>query len=567
MKHVDVPGLPPCSQSAQCLRFLDELEAQETSKAFEQISFTEDMQDERLLAKLRLHIPDCPTCTAVLAQARRLRSQQRMILHNYLFEAESRVPSTTPQIFAAIQSEQRTASEAEQKRLDYYLPEIVLPPGIQQLNGKRASTTGPLPSKQRLLSNALALATVAAIIIVAAGLFDRMLTRSTLLHPGQKAAVDTHGWNEAVIGLTIFSAASGAARSMTRIYNYNPASERHEQLLPPIYADAIQLDSITRDGQNLLYHYSSGGQTEYATLTPLPGTGFFYQQDKSNTGNVVWMDSRTVLIATVRSGIEEVDIQTGAHTSILPTLKTIGLAFYRAPYLYFVGAEDRAEGALYRVNTSNPAETPLQVTMPSPGSTYWLSPDGTTVFYANKGPAGEQIVYAVENDGTNLRILRRGDVTPIGYASNNALMFMQEVDGKFQVVQLGATPQEKEQVVLADAAPGATSLCDQAIAPGIAPICDTNIALAPYGYGLILHAYYADGTHKVLYDDLATGQRSVLLSFASNDTAQVQLPGWDRIPVPGTQSKPGSTPTVTVTSFSAGTLLGEVSPTRQGFIR
>lgn len=179
--------------------------------------------------------------------------------------------------------------------------------------------------------------------------------------------------------------------------------------------------------------------------------------------------------------------------------------------------------------------------MRSPGSTFWLSPDGTTIFYLNRGPDNSKGIYAVNIDGTHSRLLYEGYAVPIGYGENDAVMFMQEVNKKFQVVQLGATPKQNK-TVMADAAPGATSLCDHLVLPGTPPICDNNIALAPYGHKLILNAYYPGGRHKVLYDDLITRQSSTLLASLDSET-QVQLPGWDTMSVSGTGSSPVSVPT------------------------
>jgi hypothetical protein len=121
-------------------------------------------------------------------------------------------------------------------------------------------------------------------------------------------------------------------------------------------------------------------------------------------------------------------------------------------------------------------------------------------------------------------------------------MFMREVDNKFQVVQLDNTSKHNDTVVMTDAAPGAISLCDQQQLSGTTPICDENIALAPYGHKLILNAYYPGGKHKILYDDLTTNQSSVLLPDL-NSNIQVQLPGWDKMSVPGIGSSPTPFPT------------------------
>lgn len=132
--------------------------------------------------------------------------------------------------------------------------------------------------------------------------------------------------------------------------------------------------------------------------------------------------------------------------------------------------------------------------------------------------------HAVNSDGTNLRLLRK-DGLPIGYAADNALMIMRMVQGRFEVAELGANG-TITRVVLADAAPGAIVLCD----PGASgTMCDRNSALAPYRHALIVSATYTNGSRKLWSDDLITGKQCILLTPES--AVQVQLPGWDRLPV------------------------------------
>src|SRR6202007_825343 len=100
------------------------------------------------------------------------------------------------------------------------------------------------------------------------------------------------------------------------------------------------------------------------------------------------------------------------------------LNFYRQPFLYFTGAEQSAADTLYRINLTQAGAVPQQVATSSPDTRFWLSPDGTTIFYANKGSSGEEGIYAVNSDGTHLRVRRSGPGTPIGYASDNTLMLM-----------------------------------------------------------------------------------------------------------------------------------------------
>src|SRR5690242_14160300 len=99
MKYVDIRDLPPCSFSPQCLRLIDDLDVPAAARSPARLSHIADFQDERQLRQLRSHVPGCPTCSALLLEARRLRSQQRLMLHRFLIANEKRVPSTTSAIF------------------------------------------------------------------------------------------------------------------------------------------------------------------------------------------------------------------------------------------------------------------------------------------------------------------------------------------------------------------------------------------------------------------------------------------------------------------------------------
>ena len=548
MKQRDSHGFRPCPFSAQCLRLLDDLDSPTISQQFEKFSFPYDLQDEYLLDQLRLHVPDCPTCSALVTHARRVRSQQRAALYSLLQENESEVPSTTPQIFAELYREQNGAA-SNTKRMQYYLEELVVSPGFDTLHAhgnakhdlvSKSPTTG---RSRQILRNAFSLATIAALVFAAVGLFGHMFASShstATFAPVTKsdsnpptASLAQPVWGSFVVGLTVLSVSS--ALGVTSIYNYDAATGKRQQLGQSFAADSVQLDSIPHDGQNLLYHYESGKRVFYQTLQSSAKTSYFYQLDASdwNAGNAVWMDSNHVFVADGEYGVVEVDTRTGEIVYRLPVPRTVQLAFYHTPYLYYISGLPVQQGVwptLYRVNTALSNDQPHKISLRSPGSTYWFSPDGSKIFYLNKGPDGQKGIYAVNIDGTNSQLLRTGDVTPIGYADNNALMFMQEVNDKFQVVQLGATANQTEKVVMPDAAPGAASLCDSQASPRSPGICDNNIALAPYGHELVLNAYYPDGKHKVLYDNLATGQSSVLMQNLTSNI-QVQLPGWDTMNV------------------------------------
>jgi hypothetical protein len=309
--------------------------------------------------------------------------------------------------------------------------------------------------------------------------------------------------------------------------------------LPP----NTRVDGVSSDGNTVLYQNSNQFTTDYWRL-PRPGSGAaFFVLSNSVAGNAIWMpDNRHALVLAVGQGVMEVDTQTGQGVDIIPLpmssqssqqVEIDQLAFYHAGYLYFVGAQGACQDELCRIQIGAAGAVAHPITFRTSNTSYWLSPDGTTIYFANhQGPAGQAGIYAVDSDGTHMRRLRPyADAEPIGYAADMSLEVMRNLNGKFVVVKLGAT-QQADSVVLADAAPGAVTLCNAPNPPGVAPICDSNIALAPMGGMLMLNAGYADGSNKLWSIDLQSGKRLQIASPLPQPGTQLQLIGWDRITVP-----------------------------------
>jgi len=547
MKYVDIRDLPPCSFSPQCLRLIDDLDLPPAPPASTRLAYIEDLQDERQLRQLRSHVPGCPTCSALLVEARRSRTQQRMMLYHYMVANQRQVPATAGAIFEAIRRENRTEEECAGHLGDTYTREQHLPKrALATQDVVPASLPIPLytrPSqRRRFFQNVLTLATVAAVILAAVGLLNRFVVQpgatsnsSTQTSkpdqtPQPGSGVSNEGWNSVLFGLTVLSAA-GMVQSLA-FYSYNSTSGHMDLLVSStqIMASAT-MEGISSDGQSLLYDETSIDQQKtYKTFSPATHAHSVYSVSAALSGNAVWMDTTHFLVQDIGGGVRELNARTGASQQIW-SLKTGRLTFYHQPFLYFVGGENLETGALYRANLSQANPTPQRVTNPSLNTRFWLSIDGTTVFYANRGPAGVQGIYAVGSDGTNSRVLLKGPAIPIGYAEDNALMVMEQVQNKFQVIKMGTTPSAPMKVILADAAPGAVSLCGF---PALVAVkaCDQNIALAPYGHGLLLNASYANGTSNLVYDNLDTGTSQVIRSLPAN--ASVQLPGWSRMSIAST---------------------------------
>jgi hypothetical protein len=190
---------------------------------------------------------------------------------------------------------------------------------------------------------------------------------------------------------------------------------------------------------------------------------------------------------------------------------------------------------LWRVNVLT--GTVQRVTKTFRGRSYLLSPDGTTIFYADKmggNALGATAIYTINVNagGAFSHLLVQIDAVPVGFAADNALELLGRVNGAFQLIKLKPTEPSVDRVVLYDVAPGANVLCENP-ALTAAPVCDENAALSPYGHGLVVEALYKDGSTKIWGDNLNTGKHIILQTVhGSVSAAHMQLPGWDRIQVP-----------------------------------
>jgi len=515
----DRASLPSCPLSKHYLQYLDLLDSPYFLHHSEQFPAEENDGEQRMLERLRTHLPACPTCTAIVRQARWLRSQQRSALQDVLLANEQHMPSTVVAIMEAIRQEPRLLPHSFQRRFTDEFPIIE----IGQFR-KPAAQAQRSPSRSyTLLRNILSMTAVIVLILAASVLFNHLLLYRTISTTASYSQPNfTDEWRSVVIGRDMSGRMS--------IENYDPYTGRHLPLVPLFSATHSTIDSVSHDGHNILYHYSSSGHTYYATLAPRPQTGYFYSLQEDNAGPTIWMgDSRHVLIATHNQGILEVDSQTGDARTVAMVLHVNHLWFYRDGYLYFNYTAENSPFNLWRVNIAT-GNVEL-VIKTSNGRSYFLSPDGTTVFYVDTmGTSRKTAIYTtnVSSLTESSHLLLSSAAIPVGFALDNTLELVQEVHQTFQIVKLKPTQAAIERVVMADIAPGAVALCDS-VPTNAMPTCDENIALAPYGSGVIVTALKKDGTRQIWADDLTTGRTLLLQTISSSDTTHVQLPGWDRI--------------------------------------
>jgi Tol biopolymer transport system component len=344
-------------------------------------------------------------------------------------------------------------------------------------------------------------------------------TPSTNQAPGNTLLNDD--WN----GLLLVS---GDQSGQLTVSNYNYASGQLLQLLSALPAQT-EIDGISPDGSSLAYHIPSTSQTDYYVLdlrmTP-PLIRFQYHVSGSG-GNAIWLNAQTLLLNTP-TALLRVNMQQLQPKAVMAALPDTRLAFYSAPYLYFVGRVGSNQQALFRLPLGGTFDQRQAITPPvqRASTDFWLSPDGRTIYYVNYHSEAPGI-YAVDSDGGNRHRLRPWGV-PIGYAEDNSLMVMRYRQGSFEVVKLGLTPAQ-DQVLLQNAAPGASTLCAGRPIPATPVdaelICSNNVALAPYGHHLVVQAYYPDGHSTLLAYNLDNGQQ---LSAQAAPTSK--LIGYNRYP-------------------------------------
>jgi Domain of unknown function (DUF5050) len=529
MKYFDAEALPPCEYSAHCLRLLNDLDTPGDEHVFEQAHSTDtnDMQDEYLIEKLRVHVPDCPICSAKLASARLLRSRQRIALRRYLVDAESRVPSTTDRILSMARQplpDEMKLPSASQKRQSYILPEVFVPLILPKNNGHSNSNgnghftyaTTEQPSvnhSSHWLRNGFALATAAALLFAALGVFNHFVQHVSTPTSHEEGK----SWTSMIIGVSLLS----SLPVMTRLYNVDTTSGEREQLAPAIQSSQeIQHETVSPDGKSMLYYFSIQGQTVYTTLQMGQSGGVVTRVPDDDASNAIWMDNDHVLITHVHSGVEIIDIHTGVSVQHSASLINSYLLFYHSPYVYF---QDAQQTVMYRSNLLTGDRKQLTS---GAGGRYFtncmLNPDGLLLYCEaqnNQLSHFGRDLYMVNGDGSGVQSLnRRG--TLLGFTQDHTLLFLEAAANSYQVMQLGQTPQQ-DKIVMKNAAPPS------------AIVGAGNAMLAPDGHGLVVQdGNLAGASRGVWYDDLTTQTSRELFTYLPGSHGQ--LIGWDQLQVNGT---------------------------------
>ncbi len=536
MTYSDARALPPCEFSAHCLRLLNDLDAPGEERAFQQVFLTDarDKQDEYLIEKLRAHVPDCPVCSAKIAEARSLRLQQRIAMRRYLVDAESRVPSTTDRILSLARQmspEEMELPSTNPKRQRYMLPEVfvqLIQPrsdGLDNSNGNghfNQATDSQHPSanhSSHWLRNGFALATAAALIFAALGVFNHFMIHSgtPVLHDEAK------NWPSVIISVSLLS----TLPAISKFYNVDTSSGAREQMTPTDQsAQGTQYERVSPDGKDVLYHFSSQGQIIYTTLRMGQHGSYVTRVTAGGANTAIWLDNEHILLAFAQSGVEEFDIHTGRAVKQFASLRNVYLLFYHAPYLYFQNAQ---QTVIYRSNLATGEKEQL---IADAGGLYFthcvLNPADSSIYcegQTDKLSRSGSALYMVSGDGSGARALSRRGIL-LGFAPDHALLYLQIALNNYQVVKMGSTPQQ-DLVVMKNAA------------PAMAFVGAGDVMLAPDGHGLVVQdGNRADSLRGVWYDDLTTQTSRELFSYLPG--SYEQLIGWDQLRVTSITATPGA---------------------------
>ena len=531
MKYSDAEAIPPCEFSAHCLRLLDDLDAQGDESVHRRGLATDarDMQDEYLIEQLRAHVPDCPICSGKVAEARAQRSQQRLALHHYLVEAESRVPSTTDCILSMLRQtaqEEAEQSSTAQKRQRYMLPELFIPL-IQPENNDAAGGNGHFDamtdqqppathSTGVWLRNGFALATAAALIFAALGVFNQFV-----FHNGTTPLrEDAKSWSSIVIGMSLVS----SLPVISKIYNVDMTSGASEQMTPTgLPTQEMQYEAVSPDGKNVLSHFFAQDQTIYAIWQLGKSGSIVTRAAHAGASNAIWMDNDHILVAYAYNGVEEFDIHTGMVVKQFASLNNVHLLFYHAPYLYF---QDAQQTAIYRSNLATGGQEQLIASLNGLSLIRCVLYPERVVFYcegrSDRFSRAGNVLYQVNGDGLGAQALSREGIL-LGFAPDHTLLFLQVMFNHYQVVKLGETVSQ-DRVIMHDAAPAS------------ATIETGDAVLAPDGHGLVVQVNDTSSSLRgVWYDDLATQTSREVFPYLPGSSGQII--GWDQLSATGTTAE------------------------------
>ncbi len=505
-KASSAQGPLPCPSGAACLLWLDYLDLADSPREEPLADLTS--AELQTVQKLEQHLFDCPLCTQLMHSERKRHMRQRAVLQSLLREGEQLVPSTTGQILSALKREKDLAAFSDGAEIEVG----VMRPVMQKSQERKR----PAGRSRHLVRTTFALVAAIAIVLAGISVFQQITVMPRPSSSAVKSFVKkplptpvrtlTSSWGSLVV-----TRPSVDGKNLL-IENYDPFSKRSVLLLPGCCTLDTVVDGVSHAGDDLLYHRFAQGQTTYSLLS---GQSFVVRGQGSNA---IWSTDDHFIYIFVDQHLLQYDVRLHTQKTLAFALpvSVSRLQFYYRQYLYFSLARTTMSTDLYRINLTTGSVQWLTESLPltTEPITFWLSPAGTTIYYVN-AIGGEDGIFSINLDGTNQGMVV-ANAFPVGYASDNTLVVLREVEGKFQLVKL-STPQ---QVLVSDLAPGAVKLSA------------SDVALAPYAGVVVVAGTSSDDLLQLWATNLTDFTQQVFLSLtAAQQTVPVHLIGWDRLRV------------------------------------
>jgi len=515
-----------CPYSAQCVRWLDEIDSFDPSLQVDPLSTDEEMQSYELIQQLALHLQTCEMCMITVAKVRRQRGYQRRLLTEFLADGEHEVTTTVSSIMQAVSREQQQpisgAFQGSDDELDVSEPFRLLDAYPAGQPKKEQKPVSKISSRVRYFS----VVAMAAVMILASvnvlHYWAEGTASSSKSIPGTQTAATTPAVEvKSVLPSDLTESSSWTSVVLSRlsddgkskiIENYDPADGKMVQLIPSCCSSNTEIDEISDDGHNLAYH-SYNAQTQQTTYSLL--TGQQYIVNGLGT-NAIWGTNGTDLYVAVKGGAGwQIDTNTNAIHQLAAPLQATQLVSFRDDYLYFMRGND-----LYRMNVAANTNKSTRVLTTQANEIVSVDPDVSQVYYTKLAQDGQRDTYVVNGDGTDPQLLAENS-TPVGYDNNanDALLLVQQdkSDNRFKLLKTNAK-----------------SLCDDVnVASDGVPICSASLALSPTGDMLVAEVGYDNGSHKIVAMNCLqhTSQQLALPTSDSSHHLHVQLLGWDKFQV------------------------------------
>lgn len=522
--------LPRCSHSVKCIQHLEEIDGldREALSGWIFADQVEEIREKEQVIYLARHLQYCYICQVAVGNERRLREQQRLMLHTFFVSEGTRVPSSTAAILASLN--------------DDYPPDFQMIREIHfdrdELETEKRRAAMLVDRKAHYAQTWGATSVLALVVVlVLASLHMFMQFDGNSWQVASVASNKSTGKDFATVttvasipvhaALTLHTTDLWSSVILTRwsqddkhliVENYNPANKKSMQLLST--AGDTVVDNVSHKGDNLIYHtYDNTRQvTQYSLLS---GEQYVIGGHGSNA---VWStDDTNIFLATSAGIIWKVDVNDprAPLTKLFLNIHVDRLVFYRNHFLYYVRGQ-----SLYRLDVDNLQQQEQPIIPDAASSSFWMAPNSEDIYYVKKIGTQREMYKHQDNTPSSRDFPLHITGTPVGYtqesSSSWSLMYINwnQATGGFDL-QKTSSPKPVYQNIVGGKS---QALCNIAASSG--SICDNSLVMSPSG--MLITVGRAMGTLNYQLWAINLAQKETTLLPVPTGKGPIQLIGWDK---------------------------------------